>query len=170
MGFHFSLKSINSWLNLMAIAAFVISSIVTISDITGRYLLGVSFPGSFEIASMAMAFIVYGSMPYAQMKGSHIRIDMLTQRLPRGVRVSADLFALFLGMCFWSAMAWFLGIWTLESWRSRKFSAGELPFAIYPIKFAATFGSAIFALEFLLEIVQILSDVLGKKRRGERPS
>ena len=156
-------RRLNPWVNTIAAIALVASVSLTVAEVFWRYVFNRSIPGSFELTGMMMAFVVFFALPYTQMLGGHIRVDVFVRRTSPKIRGTADIIALFLGMCLWAAITWGLLGWALVSWESREFAMGPLRFPYYPFKFGATVGAGIFALEFLSELIQRVNQVVRGK-------
>ena len=58
-----------------------------------RYVLNAPILGSQELVQIGMSLVVMLAMPYAALKGAHIRVDILDPRLGPFGRFVADIFA-----------------------------------------------------------------------------
>ena len=58
-----------------------------------RYVLNQPILGDQELVEMGMPLVVMAAMPYAALKGAHIRVDVLDQAIGEAGRFWGDVFA-----------------------------------------------------------------------------
>ncbi len=57
--------------------AIVVMVAVTVADVTGRILFGLSLVGTYDIVQLALVVVVYGGLARASAQGAHIAVDLL---------------------------------------------------------------------------------------------
>lgn len=110
-----SVPSIVTASTLMAGVGVIAIMFVVIVDVIGRFAFTQPLPGGVEVAITIMAWVVFLSLAYPALKGTHIRMTLILNRLPKRYCVGAEALssacALFLlGLACW-------GGW-LQFWRS----------------------------------------------------
>lgn len=150
----------NKYLNYIGMVLVFLLMLLTVADVVGRKLVGVvpgfePVPGSFELTEFMMLAIVYTALGYAQVKGDHISIDVLTSRFNPRARNILDLVVYV--VC--AAMA------VVLSWRAfvrgqRLIAEGDYSavwhIPVYPFLFLIGVGMIIFALALLFSALQSL--------------
>jgi len=157
-------QKIVGWINkaLSAIGAGILAvlMLVTGADVVGRYLLHRPIVGVYEISELAMASIVLLGWGNAQTKKSHIDIDLLYVRMPRGIRIILDFLIPSLGI----VLFFFIG-WQSINFVSDSISWHEvtdmLNIPVWIFKLLMFFGSAAISLQFISDIVSTCHGLTG---------
>lgn len=102
---------------IVACAALVVVVLATSWGVFTRYVSAQPATWAAEIAAVGFCWSIFMGSAAAFKRGQHISIDMLTQALPRPVRLvtgtAADLLVLvFLGWVSWLAIEFTIGSWT----------------------------------------------------------
>ena len=126
-------------------------------DVTGRYLFNSPIPGTLEFTEFLMVFVVFLSMAYVQMRQRHIRVELLTRRLPKRVEDGLAVVILVVAAVFFALLAWQSWLSAMSAFEYREASEGLIQIPIYPPKFAIPFGSAVM-------VVQLLRDMIARVR------
>ncbi|GAB4258040.1 TRAP transporter small permease [Deferrisoma sp.] len=128
-------------------------SALTLAQVVARYGLNHSIFWSEEVGRMILIALTFLGASAAWARGAHIGIDVLTGRLPGGVRRWAQAFACLCGMAF----GLFLAIYGAEfAWFARRgvMSATGLsrsvPAAVVPL------GGAILAFHAFVDLLATL--------------
>lgn len=150
----------NKYLTYIGMALVFLLMLLTVVDVVGRKLVGVipgfqPVPGSYELTEFMLLAIVYSALGYAQVKGDHISIDVLTSRFPPRARNILDTVVYLVS----AAMA------VVLSWRAfvrgqRLIGEGDytavLHIPVYPFLFLIGVGMLVFALALLFSALQSL--------------
>ena len=81
--------------SMVAIFATVIIMVITVADVIMRAAVNKSVPGVMEITQFLMVFVCYFAMPWVTWQFGHIKVDLLTTKLPekaQGVILVIDKF------------------------------------------------------------------------------
>lgn len=70
-------------LGLTVALALSAMAVVTVVDVTGRYLLNAPLPGSYELVGLLLAVTVFAALPLATLRREHVVVDVLDHVLPR---------------------------------------------------------------------------------------
>jgi TRAP-type C4-dicarboxylate transport system permease small subunit len=137
---------------LMLASAFMISA-----DVILRRVLGVSAWGAGELSYYALAISTSWAFAYAMLVKTHIRIAVVTERLPPALRAASDIFAL-LAMGWFAVMAsW--AIWDLfeRAWQRGTTSITTLATPIWIPQGLWLAGFVFFVLTIALLLVRVLA-------------
>lgn len=147
------MNSVAGWL-------FVVCAFFVTFDVVGRKFFGVTSQGTTEITGYMLAFGIAWGLAHGLGTRSHIRVDMLVNRMPLGLRATMHVLAL----AFLAVMSFFF-VWrgwavVLESWEfnAKDTSALSVPL-IVPQGLWAVGLTMFFALTvvMLAEVVVLLA-------------
>jgi TRAP-type C4-dicarboxylate transport system permease small subunit len=137
----------------MCVASGIIAflaMLVTITDITGRYVLSKPLFGAYELVELSMVPIVFLAIAAPEANGGgHIRMTMLLDMAPASWRRSIEVMNNLLAAT----------VILLLAWRSLKYAFdtmrfGEASLLLYipkaPFLFLLTFGLAFLAIQYIL--------------------
>src|SRR5690625_2971295 len=113
-----------SWLTQLARVAVALivflMMMVTVIDVTGRYLFNAPLFGALEITEILMGLLVFLGMPLATAGREHISISLLSDALP--ARVAALQARFFDAVC---ALVSFAVAWRMWVYAQRLVRSGE---------------------------------------------
>ncbi|MGX1307733.1 TRAP-type C4-dicarboxylate transport system permease small subunit [Amorphus suaedae] len=94
------------WLALAGISTLLVAILLTCADILWRQLVGGAFMDTADITKLCLVAAASLSIPYGFVLGSHITVDLLADRFPRGARIVLDVVvsivsAILLGFLVW---------------------------------------------------------------------
>jgi TRAP-type C4-dicarboxylate transport system permease small subunit len=134
------------------VATFVMMVLV-VANIIGRYLFNHPVTGTLEITESLLVVIIFLSLAMTQYDGGHIRVTILTRRLPRRVARAATVFAMACGAAFFTWCAYAAWRFAMQSWSFNEHEWGTVVFPLYPMKFIVFAGIAMLAFQFLLDAI-----------------
>jgi TRAP-type C4-dicarboxylate transport system permease small subunit len=142
----------------MAVACFFMFALALIGtvDTLMSNLLNRSLPGAIEISAVFFAAAVYLGMPSAQRFSSHIVVDVITVRLPRGMQTACKLFGLvcsFVFLAYLSSRVWGYAITSAANFER---DAGVLQFPSFPFKLLALLGLLAITLEAGRQLLELI--------------
>lgn len=147
---------------LAGLSVLVIVVLITY-DVLMRYFFNEPQLFVDEVASFLQIVVIFGGLAYTFRTGGHVRVDLVTARLPPRVRAWLRLVALLGSLAFLGIVMWTTLQSTLTAYRYGRVSTVMLyplwgPMLLIPL------GLALLALVMLVALVQQLRAV-----RGPRP-
>ncbi|KZM48882.1 TRAP transporter small permease [Labrenzia sp. OB1] len=127
---------------------------LVIANAVSRFLFNSPVSGAFEITETMLTVLVFLSLALTQYEGGHIRVVLLTQRLPGGLQKIARLAALALGAAFFAWCAYAAWGYTLASYVIGEQQWGAVRYPLYPVKFMVFFGLTLLAVQYVLGLVR----------------
>lgn len=124
---------ISRWLAWAAGGVILFGSAVPVAiDVVARATIGRTLVESFEISEYALAACIGLGMGYTVTTRANVRVDILTARLPRSIRLYVDLFAALMLALTAVACAWYSFGVLEETWRlgARSISTLQVPLII----------------------------------------
>jgi TRAP-type C4-dicarboxylate transport system permease small subunit len=137
---------------LMLVSAFLIGA-----DVFLRRVLGVSAWGAGELSNYALAISTSWALAYAMLTKTHIRLALVTERLPPALRAACDIAAL-LAMGWFAVMAC-LAIYRLfdRSWQRGTTSITSLATPLWIPQGLWLLGFVFFVLVIGLLLLRVLA-------------
>ena len=140
---------------LVSIAMIVLVGmmLITVVDVSGRYLLNKPIVGSTEITEVMMVSLSFLALVWCTMKKVHIRLDLLTDYIPPATRTINDTIFFVLGMVLFSFISWQNFLMAKANYIA-GYSSWVLHIPNYPFYFVVAITTGIVALILLLFIIQ----------------
>ena len=134
------------------VATFVMMLLV-VANVIGRYLFNKPLTGTLEFTESLLVLIIFLSVGLTQYDGGHIRVNLITRRLPKAWARILTVFAMLCGAAFFTWCAYAAWIYAAQSYSFGEQEWGEVVFPLWPMKFVVFFGIALLALQFLLDAI-----------------
>lgn len=131
------LSGVLGWIALgfLALMMFGITVDVVLRSLTGRPV-----PGLFELSEISMVMVVFMGLGWTQSDDAHIRVTMLTDKLPAPFRIGCTALAWFLAALAFLALAYPATLEAIYSFSIREFRWGYFQMPIWWAKIAVAVG------------------------------
>lgn len=141
---------------ILASVLLAIMALIGTADVLSLNLLGRPVPSATELSAAMLSITVMMGMSYTQRERAHISVNLFWRFFPHPLRVFAEGFALFIGLCVFALITW--GAWELaqHSLNIRERAVASVRFPLWPIKLVFWMGALVCALEILRELVRFL--------------
>jgi TRAP-type C4-dicarboxylate transport system permease small subunit len=137
---------------ISAISTFVMMVLV-VANVGGRYLFNRPVTGTLEVTESLLVLIIFLSVALTQYDGGHIRVNIVTRRLPpRAARVFTVI-SMLCGCAFFTWCGYAAWIFAAQAYSFNEQEWGEIVFPLWPMKFVVFFGIALLAIQFLLDAI-----------------
>ena len=137
---------------ISSLATFVMMALVVV-NILGRYLFNKPLDGTLEFTESLLVLIIFLSLALTQYDGGHIRVTLLTRRLPKAYARALTVFCMLAGAAFFVWCAYAAWKFALQSWSFKEQEWGTVVFPLYPVKFVVFVGILLLAIQFLLDAI-----------------
>lgn len=144
--------SVISW-----IAALFITFLIII-DVFLRFVFNAPLPATWETSEVVMPYIVFFAFAYTLKKDGHVRVTLFLDRLPSKARFQVEVFTKlvsFIICALFTYWSW-LRFWHSFVVREEILAAIYIPWFLG--KFAMPIGMGMFAIQYLFEVFQDLSE------------
>jgi TRAP-type mannitol/chloroaromatic compound transport system permease small subunit len=125
-------------------------------DVIGTQFFGWPVPGAKEITESTMVLIVFGALAYAQIRCSHIRVELLYTHTGPRVQAAMDVFADTAAMVFFGFLLWQAIFEAMKSWRIDETSDGLIVFPLYPARWILVAGVIFLLAQLILDLIKDL--------------
>ena len=143
-----------------AASIVVILMAMVVADIFGRKVLNKPVPMSYEVGAFMLVFIVFMGLAYSQRQKAHIRVEILTLRMPPKIRAVMDMFAYTLGIGIYGLIFYETFKWSYHSFEIGEYVAGLVNIPKWPSQFAVAFGAILISLQFISDWVYRAVDLV----------
>jgi len=128
-------------------------SFMIVVDVFLRYVFNSPLPASVEISQLFEPYVVFLPFAYTLFIGRHVRVTLLTSRLPKAAENMTTIFTYLVDFIFFSLICYYAWI---EFWNS--FLIGEIMFAAIRLpwwigKLAMALGTLIIAVQCVLHVL-----------------
>lgn len=134
---------------LMTVGAF---------DVIGRYVFNRPIVGTLELSQHLIVGLVVLSWAYAQMKGAHIRMEIVVSHLSSRIQAILGFLTRFLSLVLFSTIAWQATILAMEYWRGERYIA-RLNIPTASVQFLVLFGAFLISLELIIQMLHLLLEM-----------
>ena len=135
-----------------AVSTFLMLVLV-VANVIGRYLFNSPITGAFEITESLLVVVIMLGLGLTQYHDGHIRVTILTRRMPRAWARLAKIGALLLGAVFFAWCAYASWKFAYESYSFNEQEWGTITFPLYPFKFVVFLGVILLTVQFLLDTI-----------------
>lgn len=149
-----------------AASIVVILMAMVVADIFGRKVLNKPVPMSYEVGAFMLVFIVFMGLAYSQRQRAHIRVEILTLRMPPKGRAIMDLLAFTLGLAIYGAIFYQTFKWSYHSFEIGEYVAGLVNIPKWPSQFAVAFGALLISLQFISDWINRFAEVVALFRES----
>lgn len=131
------LSDVLGWIALafLSLMMFGIALDVVLRSLTGRPV-----PGLFELSEISMVMVVFMGLGWTQRDDAHIRVTMLTDKLPEPFRIGCTALAWLLAALALLALAYPATLEAIYSFSIREFRWGYFQMPIWWAKIAVAVG------------------------------
>jgi len=132
--------------------------LLTVADVTGRYVFNQPIFGAHEISEFMLVIVVFFTMAHCELLRSHVTIGLVVSRLRQRTQDSIDsiMYVFFLTASCW--LTWQLCLYAKAEWHGQI--SRELGIAVLPFISVAAFGCAVLSLVILMHLLLFLAGIL----------
>lgn len=128
------LERIEGALLAIGMALTVVLMLAVVADAAARYFAGGSLAGVYELSSdYLVAIIVFSALGYAYSQGSFVRITILLNLLPPGLRGLIGRVMLVVGVIVTAFLTYAAFMQFLQVFEGGRMSNGRLQYPMWPV-------------------------------------
>lgn len=168
-----TIKRISAIINRISLYAAYVAGVcatllivLVLAEIIRRTFFNSSFLWTFEISSWLLVAFAFLGMGYTLQSGGHVRVTLLTSRLPEQMQTRLELILSLIGAAMFIYFTIFLFEGMVSAYQMGEVGTSVLEPPVYLIWVAAVVGLSTFSLQF----VGLFFDSLIKLRIKEVPT
>jgi len=135
---------------------YMMVALVTV-HVFGRFLLGKPILGVIELVELAMVIIAFFAIPYTAMMRGHVRVDVVTSRLPRHIQAILGSITLFLSAGIWGVLTYRAIVNAITYVQHLERVTTVLFITLAPFRCVMALGCLLIALKLLAQVFHPLS-------------
>jgi TRAP-type C4-dicarboxylate transport system permease small subunit len=156
------LMKVNVACGVLSGIALLVMMVVGALDVVGTNLdlVGIRsypIPAAFEFMATLMVVSVFLAMSLGQARRTHIRVEVLVDRLPVPLRKTADFVRHGLSMAFFLTIAYFGSLSAYHSFTVGEFAPGIINFPVWPARLFLAFGASLISLQCAIDLISLFS-------------
>lgn len=155
-----TLERINQGANavLVAISAVALISMafMVTYDVFVRNVFNAPLPASVEISQLMEPYVVFLPFAYTLAIGAHVRVTLLTMRLPQVLFLSSEVLVYLLDLLFFSLLAYFSWQEFMESWAVDEIMLAAIKLPWWVGKFSMPLGMLFIALQCVVQLAHTI--------------
>lgn len=142
-------------------------ALLTVTDITGRFLFNLPVQGTFELTANSLAVIAACGIAAATAADEHILVDSLYDKLsPRGKRILLFI-AAFAGFVVFSILCWQGIMEVYNSITPHLDTTLNLDIATYPFRIVLVIGFLLSFVAVVLSVIRLITSKTDDKSESE---
>ncbi|MDD5700823.1 MAG: TRAP transporter small permease subunit [Dehalococcoidales bacterium] len=130
-------------------------ALLTLVDVIGRTGFNKPISGSYELTEYIFAMGVALVIGYSVFLKSHIRIDMVVDKLPMQAQVVLEIISHFFCFVFFLAMSWAVLQGAIKV-QDHGTNSGVLAIPLFPVYYVLAFGSLLGGIVFFLYFLKVI--------------
>ncbi|MCF8095451.1 MAG: TRAP transporter small permease [Desulfobacteraceae bacterium] len=158
------MKLIEAVSRSLAIAASLVLGalmLLTVADVTLRWLLNHPIIGTTEITESMMACIAFFALAWCAAEKSHLKVDMLIDRFSPRIQGVMDSVTTLAGLCFVALIGWRSLLEGIAVWQLKQTSS-LIKIPIYPFYYVIAAGCTMLCLVMASQLVEHLIKAVRK--------
>jgi len=149
----------------MAVWILTAMMFLTAVDVCMRYLFNSPLTGSFELVEFMMVLLIPFSIVYCASENSHVQVDIIVERFPKGIRSFFMFTANLLSLILFLLITWQTVIYVIEEYDS-KLTSAVLYIPVFPFIGALALAFAILSSLLIAELMNFLARAIFKWNRS----
>lgn len=140
-----------------SIAAAILSTLIAfalVAEVTAREVVGQSIPGVHEAVRTLLVAIVFLAVPFGEQTGTHVRVTLLTGRLPTRIQSAVRAAALGAALYIVALMLQFSFARAQESYAMGEHVFSIVRFPIWPARWIIVLGLTLLTLELAIKVIE----------------
>jgi TRAP-type C4-dicarboxylate transport system permease small subunit len=155
------LEALSNWISkatlILSGLFLVLMALHVTVDVTLRYVIGTSFPGTLEIVSFYyMVGVVFLPLAYVELKQEHISVDVVVGRFSPRTQLVLYVFASLLGLAYFCLLGYQSLLDAIRATAQLETAMANFNFYLWPSRWALPVGFAAMCLAILANIAKAL--------------
>ena len=154
-----SIGVVTKWMSATGAVVLSIMMLITVADVTGRYLFNSPIYGSYELVGLLLACAGTWGFAYCEFSGSHIGIDFLVNRLSERAQAILKIFATLLTLIIISLITWQFLLAVIKPTTVAGEISEDLLLPLMPFRVIVLIAYFMFAIAVLISLIRSLKGV-----------
>lgn len=148
-------------MGIIAAVGLTAMMLITIYDITMRFLFSKPIYGVYELVGMVLVLTSSFGFALCQKDKAHITITLITDMLPPKIKAFTELFGLLMSFICYGIITYMMGVDTIEFFeRGMGALSGDLGINWGYISVLFFIGSLMFSIVIFMQLIQAISKMV----------
>lgn len=148
------LRKLYTLSGMLAGVFLILICVLIVAQIVARQF-GTMIPSTDEFAAYSMAASGFLALPYALMRGAHIRVELLFRVLPRRCLFAVEVLGNIVGLVIAAYLAWYCALFVFESYEFKEVSSGLLAIPMWMPQVPMVLGTSILVIAMTERLVLV---------------
>ena len=150
-----SLGRVSRIITYVAAALATLMMVHVTIDVVLSQFVAEPLPGTVDYVSYYyMVGLVFLPLPFVEHTNEHIKVDLIHDLVPPGVRTLLDILALALSALFYGLLTWQTWFDAMEKYAIGESSMGMAAVTVWPGRFFLPLGAGLMVLLLLAKLIQ----------------
>lgn len=141
---------------LLGGALCILMGFAIVASVVSRFLFNSPIHGVDTVVIVVTPLVFAMGLGYAQVSGSHIRVEFFVSHLKQGPQRVIRTVVLVLSILVTALVTWLLLGSAITAWSFKEIIPGLVEVPVYPTKMLLFFGFALWCLQHVVELFRIL--------------
>jgi len=149
---------------LVYLASFMLCAMATmiVVDVTLRYFFNAPLAASVEISQLIEPWVVFLPFAYTLFVGGHVRVTLVTMRLPEKWRLGCDIFTYIVDFVFFALLCYFSWVEFAHSFAIGEIMLASIRLPWWSGKLAMPIGCFFIGVQCIFQILSTVKKIRGK--------
>lgn len=147
-------RSTNAFLVASSAVVLITMAFMVTYDVFVRNVFNAPLPASVEISQLMEPYVVFLPFAYTLAIGGHVRVTIITMRLPESLYLGSEVLVYLLDFLFFSLLAYFSWAEFLESWACNEIMLAAIKLPWWIGKFSMPLGMLFIALQCIVQLAR----------------
>jgi TRAP-type C4-dicarboxylate transport system permease small subunit len=159
MKFRIALDKLSTWLCAVGCVAVCVMMFLMVGDAISRKFIG-SIPGGYNTTVGLLVISLFFPQAFAQLKRSHITIDLVTSHLKPRTRTLLKFVSAILGILVFAVITWACGQKAWAATLTKEEWMGIIFYPAWPFRWCLPIGMGLFTLQLIVTAIDEFRDIL----------
>jgi len=156
-----SIFCLSRGLNIIGVTILMIVMVLTVADVSFRYLINQPIPGTFELTEFLLVILTSFGLAYTALQDGHVTVDLVVRRFSPRTQAVIDAITCLISVGLFATVTWAIILYAISEWKGKAIST-VLLLPRFPFILAAALASAVLCLSLLVNLVYSLNKGLKK--------
>lgn len=156
-----SMFSLSRGLNIVGVSTLMVMMVLTVADVSLRYLINQPIPGAFELTEFLLVILASFGLAYTAFQNGHVTVDVVVNRFSPKTQAVFDVITCLMSIGIFAIVTWASILYARSEWKAKAVST-VLLLPRFPFILVVVIGSAVLCLTLLVNLLNSLSKVVKK--------
>jgi len=156
-----SIFSLSRGLNIIGVSTLMVMMVLTVADVSLRYLVNRPIPGAFELTEFLLVILASFGLAYTAFQNGHVTVDLVVERFSPKTQAVIDTITCLISIGVFATVTWASILYARSEWKAKAVST-VLLLPRFPFILVVVLGSGVVCLALLVSLLNSLNKVVKK--------